>query len=110
MKIKGKLCISRKNDNYIVASGGRNINLSEYLDTMLLENVKLLVKDNYSGKVLIDTRGKLVKKKVAKCFYLYHVGDCNVDDILWDLIGSKLEIELKNIGKDKLSTTHHLAP
>ena len=102
MKLKGKLCLSHKNDNYIIVAGGRTTNLSEYLNTMLFENVRFVLTHSYSGKVLFDVEGELLKQRTSKCFYLYHVGKFNVDSVLWNLVGSKLEFEIRNIGKGKI--------
>lgn len=102
MKLKGKLCLSHDKDEYIIVAGGRTTNLSEYLDSILFEDVKFTLTHSYSGKVLFDVEGKLLKQRTSKCLYLYHVGKFNVDSVLWNLVGSKLEFEIKNIGKDKL--------
>ena len=31
---------------------------------------------------------------------MYHVGDVNVDEILWNLFGRRLEIELLNVTEE----------
>lgn len=99
MILKGKLCLSHDKDDYIIFAGGRTTNLSEYLNSMLFENVKFVLTHSYSGKVLFDVEGKLLKQRTSKCFYLYHVGKFNADSVLWNLVGNKLEFEIRNIDK-----------
>ena len=98
INISGKLNLSHRNNDYTMFSNGRLTNLSELLNVMLLENIKFSIKDTYN-KVLVDVKGKLIKEKKGKCFYLYHVDGVDIDSILWNLVGSKVEIELKNINK-----------
>lgn len=96
MILKGKLCLNQK-DDYTLFSGGRLVSLTEYLNLMLLEDVHMTIKNMYDKKVIIDVKGKLIKDKVSPKFYLYHINGVNVDQLLWDLVGLKLEIELKNV-------------
>lgn len=100
MKIKGKLCLSKKTNDYMVVAGGRTTNLSEYLNTMLFENVSILIKNIYDGKTYIETSGKLLKEKKGRYLYLYHVGNEDIDSVLWELIGCKIYIDVKNISKN----------
>jgi len=98
--LAGKLSLSHNKDDYIIFGKGRNTNLTELLNLMLTENIKMIVKDIYSGEILINTEGKLIKDKVSRCFYMYRIGSVDVDEILWNLADSQLEIELLNITED----------
>lgn len=99
MILRGKLCLNR-DDDYLIVGNGRATNLSEMLNVMLLENVRMKVVNKYNGQALFDVEGKLVKEKVSKSFYLYHIGDFNIDEVLWSLVGRKIEIDIKNITKE----------
>lgn len=99
MKIKGELCLSYDKDDYIVFSNGRMVNLTDKLNVMLLEDVKLIVKDMYDGKILINVEGRLYKNKVQPKYYLYYIDETDIDSILWNLVGGKLEIDLVNVSK-----------
>ena len=99
MIIRGRLNLKYTNDDYIIFSNGRLVNLSDYLNVMLLDDIDISIKSTYDEKVVLNTKGKLIKFKTQPKYYMYHVGDINIDEILWDLVGSKLEIELKNITK-----------
>lgn len=104
MKIEGILNLDYKNDDYIMFFNGRNINLTEILNTMFIEEAKVRVKvvNSYSGKELFLNEGELTKDKVASCYYLYHVNDDNLDEVLWNNVGNRLNIEIKNITKDNV--------
>lgn len=97
MVITGVLNLKPQNDDYTVFSGGRTTNISEYLNVMLLSDVFVEVKDIYSKKILFSQKGKLVKQKLSRCYYLYHVDKSDLDSVLWNHVGRRLEIELKNI-------------
>ena len=101
MILTGKLSLSHDKDDYIIFGKGRNTNLSELLNLMLMEDIKMIVKDMYDGKTLINTEGNLIKDKVSRCYYMYHVGSVNVDEILWNLVGRRLEIELLNVTEEE---------
>lgn len=96
MILTGKLCLNQK-DEYTLFSGGRLANLTDKLNLMLLEDVHMRIRNMYNKKVYVDVGGKLIKDKVSPKFYLYHIDGVNVDQLLWDLVGLKLEIELKNV-------------
>ena len=96
MILKGKLCLNQK-DDYTLFSGGMLVSLTEYLNNMLLEDVHMVIKNMYDKKVILDVKGKLIKDKVSPKYYLYHIDGVNVDQLLWGLVGSKLEIKLKNV-------------
>ena len=100
---KGRLYLSHKNDDYIVFEGGRNTNLSDYFRILLLERVKFKLIHSYTGQVLVDVEGKLYKDKIQPKYYTWHVetdeGNVDIDDVLWNLVGNKVIIELKNINK-----------
>ena len=98
--LNGKLHLSHKNDDYTIFSNGRLTNLSEMLNVMLLDDVRMKVVNKYNGQVLFNVEGKLVKKKVSKCFYLYHIDNFNIDEVLWDFVGRKIEVDIKNITKE----------
>lgn len=98
--LRGKLNLSHRNDDYTIFSNGRLTNLSEILNVMLFDSVRMKAVDKYSGQVLFNVEGELLKKKVGKCFYLYHIGDFNIDEVLWELVGRKIEIDIKNITKE----------
>ena len=98
--LNGKLYLSHKNDDYTIVGNGRLTNLSEMLNVMLFEDVRMKIVSKYDGQVLFDVKGKLVKKKMGKCFYLYHIEDFNIDEVLWRLVDRKIEIDIKNITKE----------
>lgn len=97
MILKGQLNLSHDKDDYIIFSKGRLVNLTDYLNMMLMDNVKFEIKQMYNKKVMISAEGQLLKQRISKGFYLFHIGDVNIDNVLWNLVGSKLEIELINI-------------
>lgn len=101
MVLSGKLCLSHKDDSYTMFVEGRSVNLSDYLDALLLEQVRFKVVQSYDGGVLLDVSGKLYKNKIQPKYYTWHVENedenVDIDSMLWDLVGSKLIIELKNI-------------
>lgn len=99
MILSGKLCLNR-DDDYTIFSNGRLTNLSEILNVMLLEDVRMKAVNKYNGQVLFDVEGKLAKKKMGKCFYLYHIDNLNIDEFLWGFVGRKIEIDIKNITKE----------
>lgn len=96
MILRGKLCLNR-DDDYLIVDNGKATNLSEVLNVMLLEDVKVKIKNMYDGKHLFSAEGKLVKDKISKSFYLYCVDNRDMDSILWNLVDRKLEVELVNV-------------
>ena len=95
LKLQGKLSLKSSNDDYILFSGGRNINLSEKLNEYLLSDVTIIVKDLYYNEVLFCETGKFIKEKISKYNYWYHVNGVDLDEALWDNTGRRLEIEIK---------------
>lgn len=95
--LRGNLNLKHDNDDYIMFSSGRTTNISEYLNVMLLNDVFVEVKNPYDGEILFSESGQLVKEKVSPKYYLYHVNGIDLDSVLWDNVGRKLEIEIKNI-------------
>lgn len=99
MKLEGKLNLHIKNNKiceYTMFNKGRLTNISEILDTMLLCDVEIKITDLYTGKVLFNEKGQLVREKFGK-LYLYYVNGQNLDDVLWNNVESRLCIEMKNI-------------
>ena len=99
MKLEGKLNLHNKTCEYIMFSEGRLTNISKMLDIMLLYDVKVKVTDLYTTEVLFNEKGQLIREKFGK-LYLYHVNGQNLDDILWNNVGNRLRIEMKNITKE----------
>ncbi len=103
MKLIGKLNLSKaKNersnyDDYIMMCKGRNTNLTELLELLILEDVHFSVSYAYSGEKIIDVKGKLYKNKIAPKYYTFWINGTDIDNVLWGLVGSKLEINLRNI-------------
>ena len=103
MKLIGKLNLSKTSsemsncDDYIMMCKGRNTNLTKLLELMILEDVHFSVIYAYSKEKIIDVKGKLYKNKIAPKYYTFWINGTDVDKILWDLVGCKLEINLKNI-------------
>lgn len=91
-----------KNDDYIIIGNGRVININNILNPMLTENISIKIKNTYSGEVLVDKQGRLYREKKGRGIYLFHIDDYDFDSVLWNNVGSRLEIEILNIGKDKL--------
>ena len=100
MTLKGVLNLKHSNDEYLIFSGGRITNISEYLNVMLLNDVYVEVTNSYDGKVLFSESGQLVKEKVSPKYYMYHVNGTDLDSVLWNNVGNRLEIEIKNITKN----------
>lgn len=100
--LKGKLCLNQK-DSYTVFNSGRMVNITEYLNLLLCDDVYVCIKTMYDGKILFKAKGKLIKDKISPKFYMYRI--CgqdykyDLDSILWNNVGNKLEIEIKNISK-----------
>ncbi len=99
MILCGKLSLHHKTNDYTMFNNGKLTNLSDIMNVMLLEDVRMKAVNKYDGQVLFDVKGKLVKKKMGKCFYLYHIEDFNIDEVLWGLVDRKIEIDIKNITK-----------
>lgn len=103
MKLIGRLNLSEaKNeyadyDDYIMMCKGRNTNLTRLLYNVLLEDVHFSVGYADSKEKIVDIKGKLYKNKIAPKYYTFWINGTDVDKILWDLVGCKLEINLKNI-------------
>jgi len=95
--IEGILSLDHQNDDYIMFFSGRNINLTDILDSMILEDVFIKVKRTHKGKVLFCKQGELFKEKVSRNYYLFYVGNQDLDSVLWDNVGQSLNIEIKNI-------------
>ncbi len=108
MKLIGRLNLSEaKNeyadyDDYIMMCKGRNTNLTRLFYNVLLEDVHFSVGYANSKEKIIDVKGFLFKDKTNPEYYMFHVKQfngelVNIDEILWNLTGCKLEINLKNI-------------
>ena len=99
LKSVGILNLKHDNDDYIMFVNGRSYNITETLDLLLLSDVQVSVKKAYDGTVLFAESGRLIKEKAGKCLYLYHVDGKDLDQVLWDNVGNKLEVDIKNITK-----------
>ncbi len=97
MVLSGELCLHNQTDDYIMFSKGRSVNLTDILHTMLLEDVSFIVRNMYDKKILLKAEGKLFKERVSPKYYLFHIDETDIDSVLWNLVGSKIEIELINI-------------
>jgi len=97
MTISGILKLKHDNDDYIMFSKGHLVNISEYLNCMLLDDVYIKVFDEYNKKILFKEKGQLIKEKIKPRYYVYHVNGANLDDILWNNVGRRLTIVIKNI-------------
>ena len=97
MVLSGKLCLHNQTDDYIMFSKGRLVNLTDTLYTMLLEDVSFIIRNMYDKKILLQAEGKLFKERVSPKYYLFHIDEVDIDTVLWNLVGSKIEIELVNI-------------
>lgn len=102
MKLSGELCLHYSKVEYSVVGNGRNTNLSEMLNAMLLEDIRIHIVNRYNGEKLFSAEGKLIKEKMpnSKGLYLYHVGGENLDEVLWNLIRKKVVIDLVNVTKE----------
>lgn len=99
MKLEGILQLKYDNDSYIIFHKGRLVNLTEFLDCMLLDDIYAKVRDKYSNEILFEEEGKLIKERVQPYYYTYHVNGADLDSVLWDNVGRRLEIEIRNISK-----------
>lgn len=103
MVLQGQLNLSYDKCEYIMFHSGRNDNISDILYSMFMDKVDVAVEivDIYSGEVLFDAEGELYKERVQPKFYTYHIGDKdNLDKVLWDNVGRKVSINIKNITKE----------
>lgn len=99
MKMQGRLNLSHNKCDYLMFYQGRNINLSDYLYAMYKDKacVSVQIKDLFTGKILFHAEGELWKEKVQPKFYTYHIGEYDLDGTLWDCVGRKVEIYIKNV-------------
>ncbi len=103
MKLIGKLNLSKANnersnyDDYIMMCKGRNTNLTKLLELLILEDIHFSI--GYAGleEKIVDVKGKLYKNKIAPKYYTFWINGTDIDNVLWGLVGSKLEINLRNI-------------
>lgn len=94
MKYEGILNL---NDNceYTMMMNGVHYNISKTLHSILDDSVELKIEDS-NGTVLFSEDGKLVKNKFGKFLYKFTINDLCFDDILWNLIGTKVVLKFKN--------------
>lgn len=97
MDLTGKLCLNEKTNDYMIFAGGRTSNLSEYLNMLIFERVSVVVTSSYSGQVCVDRTGQLLKVKVGKYLYQYSVGGNDIDSVLWNLVGNRVNVKVKRI-------------
>ncbi|HSH36455.1 hypothetical protein [Schnuerera sp.] len=99
MIIKGRLSLSHNKCEYTIFYNGRNINISDIIYSMYIDKSKVAVEiaDMYSSKTLFSSEGELYKERIQPCFYSYFVGEVDLEQVLWDNVGKKLSIEIKNI-------------
>lgn len=75
-----------------------NYNITEELNNLLLKSVKIIIKKN--SEVLFSKSGILRRRnehigKNRGYLYSYFVGRKNLEQVLWDLVGEKIEIEIR---------------
>lgn len=99
MKIEGDLNLKHDNCEYIMFYKGRLVSISGMLFSMYMDksDVSVKISDKYSGKVLFNEVGELYKNKIQSKFYSYHINDKDLEQVLWDNIGYKIIIEIKNV-------------
>ncbi len=91
--------LKSQNDDYLIFGGGRTVNLTEYLTLQLLEDVSVDIRQAYTGRCIFSASGKLVKEKVAPKYYLFYIGDRDLDTLLWNNVGVILNVNINNISK-----------
>lgn len=102
MFLEGQLNLSHGDCSYLIFYQGRNVNLSDYLYAMYVDksDVSIKITDVYSKKILFDAKGELWKNKVQPMFYDYFVGEFNLDKVLWENVGKRLGVQIKNISTE----------
>lgn len=104
MNISGKLRLKHDDDSYLISTGGRLVNISDYLYLLYKEKaiVETRISDTYTKIVLFEANGELYKERTAPKFYTYHIsetGKYNLDHVLWNNVGRKIEVYIRNITK-----------
>lgn len=99
MVIQGKLTLKYDDDSYLMFTKGRSENISEYLNLLLMDDVYVRVETMFEKNVLFEAKGQLIKDKISPKYYTYHVCGFDLDSVLWNNVGNKLKIEIKNISK-----------
>lgn len=97
MKLEGRLKLKYNNIDYTMFYKGRNINISEVLNVQLMNDVYVRVEDTYTNEILFEEKGQLIKNRIDKGFYLYYINGQDLDSVLWDNVGQRLCIEIKNV-------------
>ena len=100
MVMTGELKLHKDTVDYAIYSGGNYYNLSEKMKTILMEKTSVVVqKDN---QIIFCEEGKLEYRKSIPNSNVYdlYVGDQNLGELLWGLVGSRISIEIKNEVKD----------
>lgn len=99
MVLEGRLNLKHDNDDFIMFSKGRSININNVLYTLYMEyaDVYVSIVHLYTGEELFKASGSLYKDKIQPKYYTYHIDGQDLEEILWNNVGSKLSIEIKNI-------------
>lgn len=94
--MKGILKLNESKDNieYDVHMPLCFDNLSDLLDGNLFNIVKVEIKNN-NGQVIFNHHGILLKKKVSGYLWDYFVSNANLEEVLWNNIGKKIDFRLK---------------
>ena len=99
MRLQGELNLNHANDDYIMFYQGRNANISDILYSMYIDiaDVNMQIINQYSGEVLLNATGELYKDKIQPKYYSYHIDGQDVEEVLWNNVGRKLVIYMKNV-------------
>lgn len=94
--MKGILKLNESKDNveYDVHMPLCFDNLSNLLDGNLFNKVKVEIRNN-NNQVIFYARGILLKKKIDGYLWDYFVGNNDLEAVLWNNIGNKIDFRLK---------------
>lgn len=88
---KGELTLIRDGIDYGIYNKDRHINITEKFHDNLLHTVKLSIR--IDGVSFINAEGVLRKVKNRKIgLYDFKLGKINIDEILWNNVGNKIEM------------------
>lgn len=93
-----KLKENSKQLEYGLFNKGEYLDLHKILNSSLGDTVHIKIKSN-KGEIIFDEIGLLLYKSIEKHYYNLFIGEINLEDILLDLIDSKITISIKTIDK-----------
>lgn len=95
--IEGTLNLSHNGADYIIFDKGNSFNISELMNSMLLDKVNLHIE--IGDDFVCSRQGKLIKQKQNK-LWLYFCGSTNIDELLWENVGNRIKFGIQSIDYD----------